>query len=52
MMMMLMVMLMMMMMMMNDNGKDNNRDWPLHIQDNQGSHHQVCNLMMMMTMDT
>ena len=31
-------------------GQKVDRDWPLHIQDNQGNHHQVCSMVMMMTM--
>ena len=30
-------------------GQKVDRDWPLHIQDNQGNHHQVCSMVMMMT---
>ena len=31
-------------------GQKVDRDWPLHIQDNQGNHHQVCSLLMMAMM--
>ena len=31
-------------------GQKVDQDWPLHIQDNQGNHHQVCTMMMTMEM--
>ena len=33
-------------------GQKVDRDWPLHIQDNEGNHHQVCSLVMSMMVMT